>query len=171
MTGVLTLVEAGHCVHQRPGIVYSLYDCSDDMQFMEIIMPDDFAPTEITSPGDRRPRRVSERIGRSVAGVIEVPQDRIDVAAPAPSGEDPVMADAGLDMMTLHVGPEAAAQFLRSQCLAGTANVVALAFDGEERSAPDRARIDTPAVPFEIAKRQRVLLKHHAHCLQVESGR
>ena len=47
--GVDTLVEAGDCVHQRPGIVHSLYDWSDDMEFMEIIMPGDFATTEITS--------------------------------------------------------------------------------------------------------------------------
>jgi len=44
------LVEAGDCVHQRPGIVHSLYDWSDDMEFMEIIMPGDFATTEITPP-------------------------------------------------------------------------------------------------------------------------
>jgi quercetin dioxygenase-like cupin family protein len=48
--GVDTLVEAGDCVHQRPGIVHSLYDWSDDMEFMEIIMPGDFATTEITPP-------------------------------------------------------------------------------------------------------------------------
>jgi len=48
--GVDTLVEAGDCVHQRPGIVHSLYDWSDDMEFMEIIMPGDFATTEITAP-------------------------------------------------------------------------------------------------------------------------
>ena len=46
--GIHTLVEAGDCVHQRPGIVHSLYDWSDDMEFMEIIMPADFATTEIT---------------------------------------------------------------------------------------------------------------------------
>jgi hypothetical protein len=45
------------------------------------------------------------------------------------------------------VGPDTDAQFLRSQCLADAANVVALAFDGEERSASDRARIDPPAAP------------------------
>jgi hypothetical protein len=44
------LVEAGDCVHQRPGIVHSLYDWSDDMEFMKIIMPGDFATTEITPP-------------------------------------------------------------------------------------------------------------------------
>ncbi len=48
--GVDTLVEAGDCVHQRPGIVHNLYDWSDDMEFMEIIAPADFATTEITKP-------------------------------------------------------------------------------------------------------------------------
>jgi mannose-6-phosphate isomerase-like protein (cupin superfamily) len=48
--GVDTLVEAGDCVHQRPGIPHSLYDWSDDMEFMEIIMPGDFATTELTPP-------------------------------------------------------------------------------------------------------------------------
>jgi len=53
--GVDTLVEAGDCVHQRPGIVHSLYDWSDDMEFMEIIMPGDFATTEITAPAELTP--------------------------------------------------------------------------------------------------------------------
>jgi quercetin dioxygenase-like cupin family protein len=53
--GVDTLVEAGDCVHQRPGIVHSLHDWSDDMEFMEIIMPGDFATTEITAPAEVKP--------------------------------------------------------------------------------------------------------------------
>ena len=48
--GVDTLVEAGDCVHQRPGIVHSVYDWSDHVEFMEIIMPGDFATAEITPP-------------------------------------------------------------------------------------------------------------------------
>jgi quercetin dioxygenase-like cupin family protein len=46
--GVDTVVEAGDCVHQRPGIVHNLHDWSDDMEFMEIIAPADFKTTEIT---------------------------------------------------------------------------------------------------------------------------
>jgi quercetin dioxygenase-like cupin family protein len=53
--GVDTLVEAGDCVHQRPGIVHSLYDWSDDMEFMEIILPGDFATTEIAPPAELAP--------------------------------------------------------------------------------------------------------------------
>ena len=48
--GVDTLVEAGDCVHQRPGIVHSLYDWSDDMEFMEIIAPADFGTAEVAVP-------------------------------------------------------------------------------------------------------------------------
>ena len=48
--GTDTLVETGDCVHQRPGIVHSLHDWSDDMEFMEVIMPGDFMTTEITAP-------------------------------------------------------------------------------------------------------------------------
>jgi hypothetical protein len=55
------------------------------------------------------------------------------------------MADAGLDMVTLRVGPDAAAQFLRSQHLADAANIVALAFDGKERSPSDCTGRDTAA--------------------------
>lgn len=40
--GVDTLVEAGDCVHQRPGMVHCLYDWSDDMEYMEITSPGDF---------------------------------------------------------------------------------------------------------------------------------
>jgi quercetin dioxygenase-like cupin family protein len=50
--GVDTSLEAGDCVHQQPGIIHNLYDWSDDMEFMEIIMPGDFATTEITPPAE-----------------------------------------------------------------------------------------------------------------------
>jgi quercetin dioxygenase-like cupin family protein len=44
-----TLVEAGDCVHQRPGIVHYLYDYSPDMEYLEIVSPADF--TSIDAPG------------------------------------------------------------------------------------------------------------------------
>jgi quercetin dioxygenase-like cupin family protein len=53
--GVDTLVEAGDCVHQRPGIIHSLYDWSDDMEFMEIFLPGDFATTEIAARAELAP--------------------------------------------------------------------------------------------------------------------
>lgn len=37
-----TLVEAGDCVHQRPGIVHYLFDYSADMEYLEIVGPADF---------------------------------------------------------------------------------------------------------------------------------
>jgi quercetin dioxygenase-like cupin family protein len=51
-----TLVEAGDCVHQRPGIVHYLFDYSPDMEYLEIVAPADFksidmpAPCEVPAP-------------------------------------------------------------------------------------------------------------------------
>jgi quercetin dioxygenase-like cupin family protein len=42
-----TLVKAGDCVHQRPGIVHYLYDYSPDMEYLEIAAPADFATVEM----------------------------------------------------------------------------------------------------------------------------
>ena len=38
----VTLVEAGDCVHQRPGITHYLFDYSPDMEYLEIVGPADF---------------------------------------------------------------------------------------------------------------------------------
>ncbi len=37
-----TLVSAGDCVHQRPGIRHYLFDYSPDMEYLEIVSPADF---------------------------------------------------------------------------------------------------------------------------------
>ena len=42
-----TLVEAGDCVHQRPGIVHYLYDYSPDMEYLEIVGPADFKSVDM----------------------------------------------------------------------------------------------------------------------------
>ena len=44
-----TLVSAGDCVHQRPGIVHYLFDYSPDMEYLEIVGPADFGtvPVEV----------------------------------------------------------------------------------------------------------------------------
>ena len=34
-----TLVQAGDCVHQRPGIRHFLFDYSPDMEYLEIVVP------------------------------------------------------------------------------------------------------------------------------------
>lgn len=44
--GKETLVEAGDCVHQRPGILHELFDWSPDMEFLEVIGPADYGTQE-----------------------------------------------------------------------------------------------------------------------------
>lgn len=44
-----TLVAAGDCVHQRPGIVHYLYDYSPDMEYLEIVGPADFPSIEVAN--------------------------------------------------------------------------------------------------------------------------
>jgi quercetin dioxygenase-like cupin family protein len=38
----VTLVAAGDCVHQQPGITHYLFDYSPDMEYLEIVGPADF---------------------------------------------------------------------------------------------------------------------------------
>lgn len=45
-----TLVAAGDCVHQRPGIVHYLYDYSPDMEYLEIVGPADFGTIDVEGP-------------------------------------------------------------------------------------------------------------------------
>ena len=45
-----TLVEAGDCVHQRPGIVHYLFDYSPDMEYLEVVGPADFSTVEMPAP-------------------------------------------------------------------------------------------------------------------------
>lgn len=46
----VTLVKAGDCVHQRPGIVHYLFDYSKDMEYLEIAAPADFGTVEMPGP-------------------------------------------------------------------------------------------------------------------------
>jgi quercetin dioxygenase-like cupin family protein len=48
--GVETLVSAGDCVHQRPGVVHFLFDYSPDMEYLEVVGPADFATVEMPAP-------------------------------------------------------------------------------------------------------------------------
>ncbi|MGE0100043.1 MAG: cupin domain-containing protein [Hydrogenophaga sp.] len=43
----VTLVEAGDCVHQRPGIRHFLFDYSPDMEYLEIVSPADFKTVDV----------------------------------------------------------------------------------------------------------------------------
>jgi quercetin dioxygenase-like cupin family protein len=45
-----TLVEAGDCVHQRPGIVHYLFDYSPDMEYLEIVGPAEFTSIDAEGP-------------------------------------------------------------------------------------------------------------------------
>ena len=42
-----TLVSAGDCVHQRPGIRHYLFDYSPDMEYLEIVSPADFKTVDV----------------------------------------------------------------------------------------------------------------------------
>ncbi|TAK99790.1 MAG: cupin [Rhodospirillaceae bacterium] len=46
----LTLVTAGDCVHQKPGIVHYLFDYSPDMEYLEIVGPADFGTIDVEGP-------------------------------------------------------------------------------------------------------------------------
>lgn len=45
-----TLVSAGCCVHQAPGIRHFLFDYSPDMEYLEIVSPADFASIGVEGP-------------------------------------------------------------------------------------------------------------------------
>jgi quercetin dioxygenase-like cupin family protein len=46
----VTLVEAGDCVHQRPGIRHFLFDYSPDMEYLEIVSPANFKTVSVAGP-------------------------------------------------------------------------------------------------------------------------
>ncbi len=45
-----TLVSAGDCVHQRPGVRHYLFDYSPDMEYLEIVGPADFNTVDMPAP-------------------------------------------------------------------------------------------------------------------------
>ena len=47
-----TLVAAGDCVHQAPGIRHFLFDYSEDMEYLEVVGPADFKSIEVKGPCD-----------------------------------------------------------------------------------------------------------------------
>ena len=46
----VTLVSAGNCVHQKPGMTHYLFDYSPDMEYLEIVGPADFGTVEVEGP-------------------------------------------------------------------------------------------------------------------------
>src|SRR5215813_13838876 len=101
----------------------------------------------------------------------DVLHDRIDLVLPPLAAEHAIMADARLHVVALEIGPQARAQVVRGERLADCADVVALAFHGEQHGAPNRARLHWPAAPVEPSERQGVFLKHEADSLEIEFGR
>jgi quercetin dioxygenase-like cupin family protein len=47
-----TLVSAGDCVHQRPGMKHFLFDYSPDMEYLEIVSPADFKTIDVPAVCD-----------------------------------------------------------------------------------------------------------------------
>lgn len=45
-----TLVKVGDCVHQAPGIRHFLFDYSEDMEYLEVVGPADFASVGVEGP-------------------------------------------------------------------------------------------------------------------------
>ena len=45
-----TLVATGDCVHHAPGIRHYLFDYSEDMEYLEVVGPADFASIEVEGP-------------------------------------------------------------------------------------------------------------------------
>ena len=61
-----TLVAAGDCVHQRPGIVHYLFDYSPDMEYLEVVGPADFTTVNAMGPcqvPDPTPWKLDDRLG------------------------------------------------------------------------------------------------------------
>src|SRR5258706_9978935 len=96
---------------------------------------------------------------------------RIDAGLPALAAENAVVADAGLDVVALEVRPHAGAQVLRRERLADRADIVALAFDGEQSHAADRARLDLAAAHRELAFGEGIVLENRLDRLEVELRR
>ena len=78
------------------------------------------------------------------------------------------MADAGLQVVAAQVRAELRGEFVGGGGLADGADVVALAFDGQERGAGDLRAIDGDAVMLEAAERQAHFLEHPGDGLEVE---
>jgi quercetin dioxygenase-like cupin family protein len=45
-----TLVSAGDCVHQAPGVRHFLFDYSPDMEYLEVVGPADFTSVGVEGP-------------------------------------------------------------------------------------------------------------------------
>jgi hypothetical protein len=70
------------------------------------------------------------------------------------------MADTRLHAVQLHMLAQPGTKVLRRECLTEAANIVPLAFHGQQSGAPGSAGIDPAAMHIELAERQKVVLKN-----------
>src|SRR5579863_1717621 len=96
---------------------------------------------------DRLPASCTAPVRRSplAGGLNDGADARVNFRRPAPAAEDAIMPDPGLQMVVLAKWVQPGTQLLRRQGLTDGADVVVLAFDREERGAPDRRRPDLAA--------------------------
>src|SRR6201999_90238 len=77
----------------------------------------------------------------SIALQNDVLDHRIDLVLPRPSREHAIMADAGLHVVALAIGPQRRAHVMRGERLPDRADIVLFAFHGEQHRALDRRGI------------------------------
>ena len=99
-----------------------------------------------------------------------VAQHRVDLRVPSPAVEDAIVADACLQVMGLHVRPQARTQVLRSEGLADSADVVLLALDRHQKRLLDCAQINRLALVLHFAERQQIALEHLIDSLEIKSA-
>ena len=87
-------------------------------------------------------QRIRRRSWASIRHLNDIPHNRIDFIVPAAAAEDAIMADTCLHAVQLHMLAQPRAKVLCRERLTEAANIVPLAFHGQQRGAPDGARID-----------------------------
>lgn len=102
--------------------------------------------------------------------IDQVTHSRIDRGAPGVAREDAVMAAAGDRQAMLARRVEPGAEVVCRVGLAQAANVVPLAFHGDQRCAADNLRVDGLATHLPDAAGQAELLKDRLNRLQVVSA-
>ena len=106
----------------------------------------------------------------SVCHLNDITHHGVDFVVPAPAAESAVVANPCLHIVHLHVLPQSRAKVLRGEGLAEAANIVPLAFDGQQSGTPYGARIDQAAMHLELAEGQSVVLENQLHRFEIEFG-
>src|SRR5580692_13145824 len=76
-------------------------------------------------------------VRRSVCHLNDITHYGVDFVVPAPAAEDAVVANPRLHVVHLHILPQSRAKVLRGEGLAEAANIVPLAFDGQQSGVLD----------------------------------